>query len=172
MMHWLNRIDRSIAKAEKLVVVVLLSLMILVAFVQIALRNFWATGLTWGDPFVRYMVLWVGFIGAALATHQGKHIKIDVLSHWLPPRANDVLQSLLNLVSAGICGLLALSAARFVRFEAQLGGTTFLTLPTWIPQIIIPVAFGIMALRFVLAAVTSLARPGHPPTSSGNAGLS
>jgi TRAP-type C4-dicarboxylate transport system permease small subunit len=169
-MHFLNRIDRAVAQAEKLVVVVLLSLMILVAFAQIVLRNFWATGLSWGDPFVRYMVLWVGFIGAALATYQGKHIKIDVLSHWLPPRANLALQSFLNMISAGICGLLAVAAFRFVRFEAELGGTSFMTLPSWVPQVIIPIACGIIALRFLLAAVVSLTLFLHPTTTSGQTG--
>ena len=171
-MPFLHRIDRAIAQAEKLIVVVLLSLMILVAFAQIVLRNFWSTGFSWGDPFVRYMVLWVGFIGAALATQQSKHIKIDVLSHWLPPQANRVLQSLLNLFSAGVCGLLALAAFRFVRFEAQLGGTSFMALPAWVPQLIIPVACGIMALRFVLAAMVALTMPRHPPTTSENTGSS
>ncbi len=171
-MPFLHRIDRAIAQAEKLIVVVLLSLMILVAFAQIVLRNFWATGFSWGDPFVRYMVLWVGFIGAALATHQGKHIKIDVLSNWLPPRANLALQSLLNLISAGICGLLAVSAFRFVRFEAQLGGTSFLTLPAWVPQVILPFACGLIALRFLLAAMVSLNLFLHPTTTSGQTGPS
>ena len=161
-MRLLERIDRAIAKAEKLIVVLLLSLMILVAFLQIVLRNFWATGLTGGDPFVRYMVVWVGFIGAALATHQGKHIKIDVLSHWLPSRANHLLQGLLNLISAGICGFLAIAAFRFVQFESQLGGTTFMGLPVWIPQVIIPVAFGIIALRFVLAFISAVTLFWHP----------
>ena len=171
-MPLLHRIDKAIAQAEKLIVVLLLSLMILVAFAQIVLRNFWATGLAWGDPFVRYLVLWVGFIGAALATHQGKHIKIDVLSHWLPPRANHLLQSLLNLVSAGICGLLAVAAFRFVGFEAQLGGTSFMALPAWIPQTIIPVACGIIALRFILAAWVSFTQCRYPPTSPEQTGTS
>ena len=169
-MRLIERIDRAIAEAEKLIVVLLLSLMILVAFLQIVLRNFWATGLAGGDPFVRYMVVWVGFIGAALATHQGKHIKIDVLSHWLPPRANHLLQSLLNLVSAGICGLLAIAAFRFVQFEAQLGGKTFLDLPVWIPQVIIPVTFGIIALRFVLATISSITLFWHPSSANEKTG--
>jgi TRAP-type C4-dicarboxylate transport system permease small subunit len=169
-MQFLHRIDHVIAQAEKLLIVVLLSLMILVAFLQIVLRNFWSTGFSWGDPFVRYLVLWVGFIGAALATREGKHIKLDVLSRWLPRNINHLLQAALNLISAGICGLLTVAAFRFVRFEAQLGDTSLFMLPAWLPQVILPVACAIMALRFLLGAAVSMTTFLNPETASEDPG--
>jgi len=75
------RIDNFIARVEKFLVVFLLGAMILVAFLQIVLRNVFTTGFSWGDPFIRYLVVWVGFIGAALATKEGKHITIEIVWH-------------------------------------------------------------------------------------------
>jgi TRAP-type C4-dicarboxylate transport system permease small subunit len=34
-----------------------------------------------------------------------------------------------------------------------MGGTTFLNLPVWIPELIMPVAFGLMTLRFVMEMI-------------------
>lgn len=149
MNRW-HRLDRTLARIERALIVVLLSAMILVAFFQIVLRNFFATGLSWGDPFVRYLVVWVGFVGAALATKDGKHITIEVVSHWLSDGTKRYVRAFSHLFSAVICGLLTIAALRFVRFEALMGGQPVLGLPAWSPQVIIPVSFGIMAFRFAL----------------------
>jgi TRAP-type C4-dicarboxylate transport system permease small subunit len=82
MNRW-ERADEIIDRVEHTLVIILLSLMILTAFLQITLRNIFATGLTWADPMVRNLVLWVGFIGAAIATKEGKHINMDVFSQWM-----------------------------------------------------------------------------------------
>ena len=78
MNQW-ERLDETIARIEKYLLVLLLSLMIVLAFLQIVLRNFFETGLSWGDVLVRYLVLWVAFIGAALATKEGRHINMEIL---------------------------------------------------------------------------------------------
>ena len=79
MDRW-ERADEVIDRVEQILLVILLSSMIVIAFFQIVLRNLFSTGLTWGDPLVRNLVLWIGFIGAALATREGKHINIDIVS--------------------------------------------------------------------------------------------
>ena len=149
MNRW-HRFDNFVSRLEQVLITVLLSAMILTAFLQIVLRNFFSTGLAWGDPLVRYLVIWVGFIGAALATKEGKHITIEIVSHWLSGQANRYLQSASHLFSAIVCGLLTWAAFKFVRVEALMGGPGFLGLPAWAPQVIIPVAFGLMTLRFGL----------------------
>ncbi|MCK7524997.1 MAG: TRAP transporter small permease [Ignavibacteriales bacterium] len=60
--------------------------MVLLAFAQVILRNVFGTGLVWGDTIVRHMVLWAGFVGGALASYEGRHISIDALTKFFPPR--------------------------------------------------------------------------------------
>ncbi len=85
-MHIWDRLEEKISRLEQVFVTILLTMMILTAFFQIVLRNFFDTGISWGDSLVRYLVVWVGFIGAAIATKEGKHISIDVVSRWLTDR--------------------------------------------------------------------------------------
>ncbi|MBW2146092.1 MAG: TRAP transporter small permease [Deltaproteobacteria bacterium] len=155
MNRW-ERTDEVIDRVEHALIVILLSLMILVAFLQILLRNFFATGLGWGDPLVRSLVLWVGFIGAAIAAKEGKHINIDVVSRWLPTRGKIFIEAITQLFSFFVCGLLAFAALKFIKNEAQMGTITFLGIPGWVPQIILPITFGLMALRFCLRSFRSL----------------
>ena len=84
MDRW-ERVDRAIDRVETAIVVLFVSAMMVIAFLQIFLRNVFTTGLSWGDMILRNLVLWIGFIGATLATREGKHINIDVISRSLSP---------------------------------------------------------------------------------------
>ena len=68
MMDRLERMDEMIDRVEQTLVVSFLGFMIFIAFLQIVLRNDFSTGLDWGDSLLRNLVLWIGFIGATLAT--------------------------------------------------------------------------------------------------------
>jgi len=155
MDRW-ERTDEIIDRIEQTLLVILLSAMILIAFLQIALRNALATGLAWGDPLVRNLVLWVGFIGAALATREGKHIHIDLLPRWLPSLGKTFIEIINHLFSFFICSLLCFAALKFVKNEAQMGNVIFSRIPAWIPQIILPVTFGVMAFRYGLRFLKNL----------------
>ena len=86
-------LDEKINRVEQILVAALLTVMILLAFSQIVLRNFFATGIDWADSLVRYLVVWVGFVGAAIATKEGKHITIDVLSRWITGSGSNAIQA-------------------------------------------------------------------------------
>ena len=152
-MRFLYFFDEHISRLEQILIAALLAVMILLAFWQIVLRNFFATGIDWGDSLIRYLVVWVGFIGAAIATREGKHITIDILSRWITGKGNSAIQVISHLSSAVICGLLAWAAIKFIWFEAQMGGTTFFNLPIWVPELIIPITFGLMTLRYTLRLI-------------------
>jgi len=158
MKSW-DRLDGIVSRVEKALMVAFLSLMILTAFAQIVLRNFWGVGLAWSEPLVRYLVLWVGFIGAALATREGRHITLEVLARRTPGRGSRVPEALSQLCSSMVCALLAYAAMKFIHDEAQIGSRTFLDLPVWIPELIIPITFAMMALRFLLRTIRALRGP-------------
>jgi TRAP-type C4-dicarboxylate transport system permease small subunit len=138
-------------KLEYLVLVFLLAVMIALAFLQIFLRIFFATGILWGDPLLKHLVLWIALLGAAMATKEGKHINIDVISRMLPDRGKVAIRALTDLFSAFICVLLIQASLKFIRDEFQAGALAFLNLPTWTVMIIFPVAFGLIALRFTMS---------------------
>jgi len=163
--------DEMIDRVEQTLLVILLSFMIFTAFLQILLRNAFSTGLTWGDPFVRNLVLWTGFIGATLATREGKHINIDVVSQWMPPLGKTFIKVVIHLFSFSICGLLTYAAMKFIKNEAQIGNVTFLGIPSWIPEIILPIIFGLMAFRFGLRFLKSLSAITKSSTTYDQAGM-
>jgi C4-dicarboxylate transporter DctQ subunit len=165
MSRW-QRWDETLGRVEKFLVAAMLSTMILLAFLQIILRNVFSSGISWGDPLVRYLVLWVGFIGASLATKEGKHITIEVFSRWFSEHGNRYLKPIPYLVSVFICSLMTFAGWTFVQNEAQMGGTFFLEIPVWIPQVIIPITFALMTLRFGFRAFATFAMIFNPDNYS------
>jgi TRAP-type C4-dicarboxylate transport system permease small subunit len=159
-----ERVDEAIDRVEQTLIITFLSFMILLALLQIVLRNFFATGLDWGDSLLRNLVLWIGFIGATLATREGKHINIDVVSRWLPSLGKNVITLFIHLFSFFICCLLTYAALKFIKNEVQMENRTFLNIPAWIPEMILPMTFGLMTFRFGLRSFKNLfeMRKMHP----------
>ncbi len=66
--------------------------MVVMAFAQVVLRNVFGTGLLWGDPAGAPDGAVGGFLGAALAAFEERHISIDALTKYLSPRIKHIVQ--------------------------------------------------------------------------------
>ncbi len=151
----IQRLSQALARLEDLLLALLLTGMILLAAGQIFSRNLFSHGLLWGEPLLRLLVLWLAMLGAMAATRDGRHIHIDVLSRFLPPAMKHGAQRLTDIFSALVCGLLAWHAGRFVYDEWQGGLEFFSGVPAWAAELIMPLGFGVMGLRFLLRSLTN-----------------
>ena len=140
-------------KLEYVVLAFLFAVMVGLAFLQIVLRIFFATGILWGDPLLRHLLLWVALLGATMATKEGRHINIDVITRVLPGKGKAVVHTLTDLFSATICIFLLEASLKFLRDEFQVGSLAFLTVPIWAVCVIFPIAFGLIALRFAASGI-------------------
>lgn len=151
-----QRLLGRIALIEDAFLVILLSLMIAIAAAQILLRNFLDMGLAWGDQALRVLVLWVALIGAVAAARENKHITIDVLLRFLAEPAKAVSRLVVGLFTASVCAVVAIHAGRFVYLDYEAATVAFGDLPLWVIELILPVGFGLIALRYLLASMTRL----------------
>lgn len=127
--------------------------MIVLAVAQIALRNLGGGGFSWGDPLLRTMVLWLGLLAALAATRSDRHITIDALSRVLPPRWRHAAGATTNTFAAGVSAVLAYQAVRFVAAEYDAGTIAFGEVPTWTLETVLPFAFGLIAVRYLVLAL-------------------
>lgn len=127
--------------------------LILLGAAQIVLRNFFSIGFAWGDGVARLAVLWLGLLGALAASRDGRHITMGALMRWLPPKVRLVAGVLADLFGAAVSAALAWYSWAFVRDSREYGDMLLGDVPAWWLQMIMPVAFALMALQFVLAAV-------------------
>lgn len=142
-----------IHKIEDAFLALLLGAMVLLAPLQIFLRNFFDQGVTWGDPLLRVLVLWVGLLGAVSASRGDRHITIDVFSRFVGDRLRLVLRIATSIFTVVVCALVAYHSAQFVMLEHEFESEAFSGMPAWIMQVVIPFAFGAIGLRYLAYAV-------------------
>ena len=152
-MKYLIFLDRWLARITGWLIIFLLSVMILMAFGQVVLRNLFHTGIEWGDVLLRHLVLWIGFLGAIIATGEGRHLKIEFINKLAAERYRKILYVLTNLFAAVVCFYLMGAAIAFVRSEQDSASTLILNLPTTYFIIIIPIGYGIISFRFFVRAL-------------------
>jgi len=155
-MKLLLGLERLIVRIETAFLVLFLSVMVGLSFAQVLLRNLFDTGLLWGDPLVRHLVLWVGFAGAAIATSEERHIGIDALSKFLSPRGKSASRVITNAFALIVCYLLADAAYSFFLEEKEAGGMLVLDIPSWVGLVVVPPGYALMGFHFLLRLVQSL----------------
>ncbi len=156
----LTRLQRAATTFEDALLVTLLSAMILVAGAQIVLRNLFDGAILWADPLLRVAVLWVGMIGAMVATRSDKQIAIDALSRFLPEHWKFRFRVVTDLFTAAVSAVVAWSAFRLMMGDREAGGMAISFVPVWVCESILPVAFAVIALRYLLFAVEHLRQSG------------
>lgn len=146
--RWLSRLHR----VEDGLLAALLGSLLLLSVAQIVLRVAFDAGLPWAEPVSRAGVLFLALLGALGATRSGKHIAIDALPRFLPPRPRRVLWAISQVAAAIVCLALAWLGWGMVGMEREAPVPFVAGIPSWMPMLVIPLGFGLMGLRFLVAA--------------------
>lgn len=149
-----DRLLAGIRFVESGLLVLLLSTMILLAAYQVVARNFFDTGILWGDALVRVLVLWVTFVGATIASRNDEHIRIDLLTRFTGERSSRWLDRFRSLFTAVVAGLFAWYSFEFVRLDYEDGIIAFASVPAWVCEAVMPVGAGLICLRYLIRTLT------------------
>lgn len=119
--------------------------------VQVLARNFFDMGFPELDVIMRYLVLFVIFMGATLATERSTHIKIDTVSALLSVELREKLMRPLFFLSALVCMSFCWYSILFWIDEWEFSPVN----EKWsVPfALIIPTGFGLLAFHFLLLSV-------------------
>jgi TRAP-type C4-dicarboxylate transport system permease small subunit len=123
---------------------------------QVILRNIFSFGFLWADPLLRYMVLWVGFLGAVIATREGKHFGVDFLNRYLPKKILHGVRTFIDVFATVISFMLMYAAFQFL-FEA-IGAEELdvFEIPKRFYFSIIPIGFGLIGLQFLFNIINDV----------------
>jgi TRAP-type C4-dicarboxylate transport system permease small subunit len=121
-------------------------------------------GLAWAQPLGLILTLWVAFLGASMATKDNLHLKVEAVQKALPEKLRRISGLLSGLLTAGFCVLLAYLAYQWVvsmhdQWETadHLGGLhDGINIPKWASFSVVPIAYMLMAFRFVGLGVLAL----------------
>lgn len=150
----IERLVSGLKFVESGLLVGLLATMILLAAYQVVARNFFDTGILWGDSLVRVLVLWVTFIGATIASRNDEHIRIDLLTRFIGEISSKWLDRFRSLFTAFIAAVFAWYSFDFVRLDYQDEMIAFASVPAWMCEAVMPFGAALISLRYLLRALT------------------
>lgn len=157
-MKIIRKIDEFIARFEGWMIVIILGALTLFSALDVFLGLF-GSGLSWINRFFGYSMLWLAFIGASVATHEGQQINIDIFSRVIPKQAKQYVFMVIHLVGAWISFVFAREAFGYIT-QIEMGSSEVLfsigfDVETWILYTIMPISFLGISLRYVLAALNN-----------------
>ena len=123
--------------------------MVVLPLSEIVATHAFGRGVPASGPIVQHLTLWVGFLGAAIAAREGKLLALAT-GTFIPAgawrRAADSLAAAFGACTSVVLGW---GGWQMASIERDAGTTIGAGIPTWIAQIVLPIAFAIIAVRIV-----------------------
>lgn len=94
------RAEAWLVAANRWALIALMAAMAVLVFANVVSRYLLNTSIIWVEELTRYMMVWVGFLGAGLVLRLGAHIAIDTLQDLLPARAAQILRAAIVVLLA------------------------------------------------------------------------
>ena len=148
----LDRLAGRSRQAENLLVGVVFLALALFPVIEIVLRTFFGTGIPGTSGYVQNLTLWIGFIGAAIASRERRHLNLSTGLVTLTARIRAVTTPVSAIISTAVAAGLFWASVEFVRSEIEAPTRIGGWLPHWMAEAVLPAAFAVITLRFVAQA--------------------
>ena len=136
--------------AERWALLVFYVMLVVTMAVEVLRREIFAYSSIWGEEIVRYSFIYLAWIGAASAVKERAHIRIDVIMHYLGPRAKALLYIFGDLVMFAVALVALYWSFETVMVSAKFGSVShgLRVSMVWF-LMAVPLGFALMVLRLV-----------------------
>jgi TRAP-type C4-dicarboxylate transport system permease small subunit len=131
----------------------LLALGLGIVMLEIVSRALASTSFLWSEELSRYVLIWITYFGAAAVTRDNSHIRVEFLIDRLHPAARRIVEMLVALLCLVFSTVICIVSMRYVSDSRDLGmmsADSYLPVPIWVFQLIIPIGFGLISFRLIL----------------------
>lgn len=116
-MKWLFKVEEAF-----LGITILLATLVL--FVNIVLRFIFSANTTWAEELIRYMMIWITFVGSGVCFGRGLHVGIDFFLEFVTKKWNIIIGILVNIISIILMIFLIVYGTELVKFSMNTGQIT------------------------------------------------
>ena len=102
------------------------------------------------DELISLIVLWIAITASVAAARSDRHLRIDALSHFVPQKYACIPRVIVDAFASGLCLFLGWHSFRYILLTREFEDTVLTNVPAWIAFAIVPIAFTLMAYRFLL----------------------
>jgi len=161
-MTLLVAIAKWIDRAVVVSVFVLIVLMLFITTAGVFWRYILNSALSWSEEMGRYLLVWVSFLGAALATYRGVQIGINAVFDLLPERVRLWLDRLVKILIMIFLAALVVSGIEILpSVRVRTAPTLLITMD--IPYWIIPISAAIMLFHLFVDVLKGFQGGGETP---------
>lgn len=143
MLAGLDRIDRLLGDILRPVVFAGMAGLTCVITLQIVSRVFF-TSFSWTEEVARFLLIWITFLGAALAWQQGRHLAVSLLRDNLPKGPRRIVTAGATLVSIAFLVALTIIGIRYMNAQSFQKSPSLRVSMTYV-YAVMPVAAVLMA---------------------------
>jgi tripartite ATP-independent transporter DctM subunit len=148
----MNTMRALAVRAEDLLATLAISGLMLLPLAEVFLRNAFGIVIPGAGPFALNLTLWVGLLGAAIAAREGKLLTLAT-GEFIPKGAIGSLAHVITgFVGTAVATLFVIGGIGFVRMLYQSGEEIALGVRLWEVVLVIPFAFGLIAIRLAWRA--------------------
>ena len=142
VLRWFDRLEEGL-------IAFLLALMTLITFGQVIARYVFNYSFVWALELVTFLFAWLIFLGMSYGVRVGSHIGVDALVKAFGARAERVLSIVATLFCI-VYALIVLYGGWIYMSRMRMIGTLAqdIPIPVWVPQIVMPLGFALLAFRF------------------------
>jgi tripartite ATP-independent transporter DctM subunit len=139
---------------ERWALVAIVLAMVVLPTLETAVRRFTGSGVPGAMVYTEHLTLWVGFLGAMLATASGHHLALSTVD-FLPAGLPRVLaRAFGSAVTTLVCAFLAYASLDMVLLDKGRVDTLAGGVPEWWFEVVMPIGFAVMSVRGALKAPT------------------
>ena len=140
---------RRLWEAENLLVALALAALMLLPLIEIVGRKLFHGGLNGAPALQQHLVLIIGLLGGMFAARDRRLLSLSTLTTFLKGRWQTFARAFSSAFAAGITVFLCLAALQLVQSEKGGGKILAYGIPLWTVQLIMPLGFGVIALRLL-----------------------
>ena len=161
-----SKLEKALFRAEDIIGVTLILVMSGAVLLQVVSRFVLKSPVSYTEELSRFMLIWLTFIGAAMALRENGHFAVDVYSHRLPVRLRHVSKFFIYLIMLAYLGVLMVNGYALLEITAMQTSAA-LNLSMHYVYLAIPVGAGLMILHCIVTLCNSaLGFFGKPPLST------
>ncbi len=144
------------------IIVAMFSCMSIAVFIQIIFRYLLHQPIYWSEEFPRFILIWLTFLGSAIAMKNRSHLSISLLTNRLSVKKRISVQFFANLLSLLFISILVWGGI-IITILTMPNRTAALQMPTGLVYLAVPVG-GIIMIIYLLKNTIELFKENNRKT--------
>ncbi|MGY8694035.1 MAG: TRAP transporter small permease subunit, partial [Verrucomicrobiia bacterium] len=135
-------------RIENWLITFALGAMMLLPLLEIILRQF-RSGISGSAELLQHLVLFVAMLGGAIAARENRLLSLSTFTSFLKGPWKIAAQSVSSTVALFVTFTIGVGCYQFITTEGIGGNALFAGLPSWVFMSVMPIGFGLLAVRIL-----------------------